>query len=340
MVLADRSLFGKESRGSIVESTRFTGHRIWRLLVHDAGGSASGAHRVGDEVDELFYSAEESRFEVSVTANSAQNMLPRSGNIGLFGMRPSECLADPMLPFGAARNIRPGALPKAFGFHRLPDVDVRMSDYEHVRSVGSASDRVGDALFFRAGYEVIDEYAGSTPWPRGEFVEMLGEGIDALEVFDDDPFHTKIGAPHLLDEFGIVATLDEDAAGQCDPCAISGRDERARGSAQTTGRGRSRWPDELCRFTIDEKAVTERKHATLAESIFERHVLRIDVDDRATETIAGELDYEVALCGHLGNYTASTSAPVAGEYVISVGVAVEWRRGSGWGHRTRLTEVA
>ena len=69
---------------------------------------------------------------------------------------PAERLAQAVLPVGAARNDRPGVQAEAVGLDRLPHVDVRMPDDEHVRS---ARHLLGKSGLLRSGHEVVDEDA-------------------------------------------------------------------------------------------------------------------------------------------------------------------------------------
>ena len=61
-----------------------------------------------DEVDELLDAAEQRGLEVAVAAHAAEDVLPGARDVGLVGVRPSERLADAVLPLGAARDHRPG----------------------------------------------------------------------------------------------------------------------------------------------------------------------------------------------------------------------------------------
>jgi hypothetical protein len=65
---------------------------------------------------------------------------------------------------------------------------------------------------------VVQENARSATGGRAEVVEPLGEHVDALEVLHDDALDPQVGTPYLLDELGVVPSLDEDATRQRDPC--------------------------------------------------------------------------------------------------------------------------
>jgi hypothetical protein len=65
------------------------------------------------------------------------------------------------------------------------------------------------------------------PGPGAEFLDNTDKIIDATEVLDHDPLDPQIIAPHLLDEFGVVAALDVDSAGLGQPGAGSRNRHRA-----------------------------------------------------------------------------------------------------------------
>ena len=95
----------------------------------------------------------------------------------------------------------------------MADIDERMSHDEHVPAVRAARHRVGDALLLRARNEVVDEDARAPAGSGTELVELRGEHVDALEVLHDHALDAEVGAPHLLDELGVVPAFDEDATG-------------------------------------------------------------------------------------------------------------------------------
>ena len=100
------------------------------------------------------------------------------------------------------------------GFHGLPDVDVRVSDHQRVRRRRRAPDGIGDAGLLRARDEMVDEHAEPAPRLGAEVGDDGGRVVDAAEVLDDDALDAQVVAPDLLDEFGVVAALDVDAAGE------------------------------------------------------------------------------------------------------------------------------
>nr|BFF10785.1 hypothetical protein GCM10025699_20880 [Microbacterium flavescens] len=87
-----------------------------------------------------------------------------------------------------------------------------MPDDADVLSVPAPLERLGDARLLRVRHEVVDEHAVPTGGRRRLFVEHRLEQIDALQVLDHDALGPQVVSPHLLDELGIMAALDEDAA--------------------------------------------------------------------------------------------------------------------------------
>ena len=72
----------------------------------------------------------------------------------------------------------------------------------------------GDAGLLGPGHQVVDEHAEPAAGAGLEFRHDAGEIVDAAEVFDDHALDAQVGAPYLLDEFGVVSALDVDPAGQ------------------------------------------------------------------------------------------------------------------------------
>ena len=75
----------------------------------------------------------------------------------------------------------------------------------------------GDPALLRARHQVVHEYADPALRPGPEVAQLLAEVVDALEVLHDHALDPQVVAPHLLDELGVVASLDEDPAGPRDP---------------------------------------------------------------------------------------------------------------------------
>src|ERR1700737_4611635 len=145
------------------------------------------------EVDQLFDAADERRLEIVPIPHPAPDPLPRSGDVGLLGVRPAKGPAHTTLPGLAARNQRPRRDAQPAWRDRLPDVDERMADDQRVHAAGATADGLldpaGDASLLRAGHEVVDEDAEPTPRAGLEFLDDADEIVDAAEVFDHHALH-------------------------------------------------------------------------------------------------------------------------------------------------------
>ena len=109
---------------------------------------------------------------------------------------------------------------------------------ERVGSAGSAPNGLGDSRFLGSSDEVVDEDAEATFRVGSELADDVDEIVDAAEVFDHDAFDAQIGAPHLFDEFGVMAPLDVDATGQRDASATPLHRNRTRCGSGRSGRTR------------------------------------------------------------------------------------------------------
>ncbi len=61
---------------------------------------------------------------------------------------------------------------------------------------------------------MVDQHAEAALGSGIELIDDAREVVDAAEVLDRDALHAQVGAPDLLDELGVVAALDVDAARQ------------------------------------------------------------------------------------------------------------------------------
>ena len=144
----------------------------------------------------------------------AQDHLPGGGDVGLVAVRPAQRGADAVLPVGAARDLRPGRQAQPARLHRLPDVDVRVAEHQHVLPAGPAADLVGDPGLLAAGHQVVDQHAEPAPAVRGELGDDARQVVDAAQVLDHHADVPQVVAPDLLDQLGVVPALDVDPAGQ------------------------------------------------------------------------------------------------------------------------------
>src|SRR5206468_2215894 len=93
---------------------------------------------------------DERGLEVAETAHPAQDTLP-----AFERLPPAERVADPLLPLGAARDLRPRLDTHRAGPDGLPDVDVGMPGDQHVL----VADRLDEPRLLAAGDEVVDQHA-------------------------------------------------------------------------------------------------------------------------------------------------------------------------------------
>ncbi len=138
-----------------------------------------------------------------------------------------------------------------------------------MRPVAAAEDRVGDAGLLGARDEVVDQHAVAPLRARGLLVERRLEQVEALQVLHHDTLDAQVVAPHLLDEFGVVAALDEDPARAGDPGARIGDGERpgcrAGGGCGCDSRGCHQ--DDV--LAVDEEARAEREHPLATVAVFD-----------------------------------------------------------------------
>ena len=92
---------------------------------------------------------------------------------------------------------------------------------------------------------MVDQDADLALGAGFEVDEMVGEIVDAAEVLHHHTFDAQVVTPDLLDQFGVVAALDEDPAGAGDAgLGAVDRDRAARGhgggSLALRGRGAAR----------------------------------------------------------------------------------------------------
>ena len=118
--------------------------------------------------------------------------------------------------------------PSRCGPHRLPHVDVRVAEDQHVRGVRPAAPRPAR----RRAHSLVPGTRWSTstpsrrPGPGREVARRRRQVVDAVEQLDDDALDPQVVAPHLLDELGVVPALDEDPRAARDPGPLRRRRPR------------------------------------------------------------------------------------------------------------------
>jgi hypothetical protein len=152
--------------------------------------------------------------------------------------------------------------------------------------------------------------------------------VDPRKELDDDAFDPQVVAPDALNELGVVAALDEDAARQGYPRAsILDSEGTGRGSLRSRG-GRRDGFDELDPGAVDEEAPAERERSDGAVAIFEVHESAAPGDHGAGESARRVLDDEVGFDWHARCRGDSSLHPEVREDVVAVSVV---------SHRSMLT---
>ena len=173
---------------------------------------------------------------------------------------------------------------------------------------------LGDAGLLRAGHEVVDEHAQPAVGVGGELLDDGDQVVDAAEVLDGDALDPQVVAPDLLDQLGVVAALDVDAARQRDPGAGVGDRARARRRARGPGR-RGRRSARRARPAGPRAGSRVRAGTTLrtswrSSSSTDAEVA-LDPHDLAAEAGDGLLDDQAALGDDVVGPAARRLPPVA-----------------------------
>src|SRR5215217_6718043 len=136
---------------------------------------------------------------------------------------------------------------------------------------------------------MVDQYTEPASWARAKLLHDADEIVDAAEMFDNDALDAQIVSPHLLDEFGVVAAFDVDAAGQRD---FGGGADRhgARRRASWGLRGLpSRW-SENDRLSFDQVSRADREWFPAAAPVLKFHPAVFDPHHGAHITGLGIFD--------------------------------------------------
>ncbi len=190
-------------------------------------------------------------------------------------------------------------------------------------------DRLGDPALLGSGNEVIHEHPESRARSGLPFADDGRQIVDAAEVLDDDALGPQIAAPDLLDQFGVVAPLDENAAGARHARAargirVLGLDDARAGGRACGAPGRRTRRIEHDGRAVDQVPAAEREPAHSARAVLERDPALLESDDCADPSagvdLGGEFHDEAALDGHAGHADLPPAAPVPREHVGAVGI--------------------
>ena len=219
---------------------RRTDRRTRSLLTtpsrHDGG--AVRVPRLRDEVDQLLDAADQRRLEVVPVPHPAADPLPRRGDVGLLAVRPAagprtRRVSSP----GPSGSMGQAASPSRAG---LTACQMSMNGCP-TTSVCAPPGPRRTASAIRASLEPATRWSTSTPSRRpGPGRNSADDGdqvVDAAQVLDHHALDAQIVAPHLLDQFGVVAALDVDPAGKRHLCPGAGHRDGTRCGARGCRRG-------------------------------------------------------------------------------------------------------
>src|SRR5699024_6144547 len=127
---------------------------------------------------------------------------------------PADRLEHTFLPRPSTGHVGPAAQTDDAGLHRLPDVDIRMSEYQDVlRGTRKPGYLAGDRRLLGAVDEMVQQHAQPPTRLGRELGDDGGQVIGAAQLLDNHALEAQVVAPHLLDQFGVVAAFDVDPAG-------------------------------------------------------------------------------------------------------------------------------
>src|SRR5262249_34897113 len=166
-----------------------------------------------------------------------------------------------------------------------------------VRADGGATRLVGDPALLRAGDQVVDQHAHASTRTRSERPQRVHQVVDTTERLDHHALDPEIVTPDLLDQLGVVASLDEDPTLTGHPRALSRDGHRAgrrtpwRGWRGAGDRGR-----EYHRPPLEEEARAQREGAPLAATVLQRERAEVAVDGHDLAAPVGHdlLDHQPA----------------------------------------------
>ena len=234
----------------------------------------------GHEVDQLLDPAEQRRLAVGVGRDPRQDLPPGAGEVGLVGVRPAQRLADAVLPLDVARDVGPGRRGRAAPASPRPRRRRRDG-----RRPARARRRGSGARRRRSG----------SPWSRAPGGRRGRRRVAAARARSraggparsstpprcstTTPSTPQVVAPDLLDQLGVVATLDEDPALAGHPGPPAGDGHRPR---RRTTWGRRRRPGhrggQHHRAALEQEARAEREGTAAAASVLQRQHLEVAVD--------------------------------------------------------------
>src|SRR5436190_9753576 len=136
---------------------------------------------------------------------------------------------------------------------------------------------------------MVDEHTEPASWSWAKLLHDADEVVDAAEMFDNNTLDAQVISPHLLDEFGVVAAFDVDAAGQRD----FGFGTYRHGARCRASRGLRCLPSrrsENDRLSVDQVSRADRERFPAAAPVLQFHPAVFDPDHGADITGLGIFD--------------------------------------------------
>ena len=142
------------------------------------------------QVYEFLDGCEQSWLQIGIRVDRGEDATPGQREICRRGVRPPQRGADAFLPRLAARDDRPLGPAESGRLDRLPHVDIGVPEDQRMTLAdgGLGADSVDDGRLLGRRHEMVDEDTQATARPWGEGTDGRREVIDAVKLFDDDPF--------------------------------------------------------------------------------------------------------------------------------------------------------
>ena len=134
-----------------------------------------------------------------------------------------------------------------------------MTNHQCVLAARPAADRLGDTRLFGPGHKMIHQNSEAPSRAGAELGDDIGQIIHTAEILDHHTLGPEIITPHLLDEFGVMASFDVDPTGQRHPGPGVGDFHRTGRGALRGRRTVAQWRGQDHRATLDQEPGAERE---------------------------------------------------------------------------------
>ena len=253
-------------------------------------------------------------------AHPLQHGLPGLAHVGLGGVWQAETFQGAELEVLVHRNLRPPLPSDPLGLDGLPDVDEPVSGDHDVLAISAASHLVSHAGFLGSGDEVVDEHSQSMPGARLELGDDSDQVVHTAHVFHDDPDVAQVVSPDLLDEFGVVTTLDVDAAGKRNAGWPSRSGNGPRRRVLDAGTALTRGDAQIDGLAVHPETRTDGEGLALALAILEHDQAVLPRDDGPDVSARWILDDHVEFQWHIDACLHVRGAPATCEDVVGIPV--------------------